>query len=293
MKLKKSLKLIAIASSLFLATNFMACATNYINKHRIGNQEYQIKNPKHKYAILILGAESSAEDEGIEKELNEYLKNKSLKVYEELKSLGISDDDIYFLSTWHSSKDMKYSDNYFTNYRLHQVCEELSKKITKDDVLLFIYIGHGMINDAGKYTVKKNESEPGGIKEYTDEFYAFNLKSELSRLEYSYAISIIDTCHSGGFAKELGEFNMVSISSTCENQDSWVFSQFPYYIIKALNNEREADTNKDNKVSLEEAVYYAAKKDFWLKKKRGIRIFFPEPQIYYEGIDPSKVFLKE
>lgn len=85
---------------------------------------------------------------------------------------------------------------------------------------------------------------------------------------------------------------MISVSSTCEDQNSWLFSEFSPCLIKALNGEKNADKNLDGRVSLEEAVDYAAENDPWSKKRFGIKVLFPKPQIYYEQIDPSEVFLK-
>jgi len=272
MKFKNGLKVAALASSIFLAVNLTSCSIRYVGKHRIGNEYHQVKKPKHNYVILTLAVKSH------EKPLDKRMQDKALKIYDDFKELGISDDDIYFLASHRYSEVLEKSDHHFTNEKFKEVCSELSDKMTKDDALIFYYVGHGM--------GKKNEM-------LGDSFNVTTLESELDNLKYKYAILIIETCESGSLAKRLGKKNRISVSNTKDDGNSWVYSKFGIYLMEALKGEKEADKNKDNKVSLEEAVYYAAKKDPWSIKEGLIRIFFPQPQIYYEEIDPSKVFLKE
>ena len=272
MKSKKGLKAIVLASSVFFAANLTSCSVPYIKKHRIGNVYKHVKKPKHKYLILTLAAETHKEPS------DKKMQDRALRIYDDFKELGFSDDDIYFLVSHRYSEVLEKSDDSFTNKKFKEVCSELAGKMTKDDALIFYYIGHGREK---KYEV------------LGDAFNITTLESELDKLKYEYAILIIESCNSGSLAKRLGKKNRISISNTSEGTTSWIDSEFSIYLMKALNGEKEADKNNDNRVSLEEAVYYAAKEDPWSIKGGLIRAFFPQPQIYYEEIDPSEVFLKE
>lgn len=284
------IRTLALASSLLLALNF-ACATTHIGKHCTGKQEYkQVKSPKNKYALLVLGLDTNV------KVWNSTLKDKAVKVYDNLKELGFSDDRIYFLTNDRSEK-IKGLDGSFTHHELTRICSELSEKMTEDDMLLFCYTGHSKEADveAGdkRYALLKSVVEPDKPQLKTDELYIAELEKELKRLKYDHAVIIFDACMGGYFAKEVEKKNRVVISTACEDQTVWVFSEFVPCLTKALKGVKEADTNNDGKVSLGEAVDYAAEKDPWSKKKKGLKALLPEPQVYYENVNPSDVFLKE
>lgn len=279
---KNKLKGIALASSLFFLAS---CATSIVGKHRAGNVYKQLKAPKKTYAILVSGAFPDYD------RLDKVLQDKALKVYDGLKELGLSDEDVYFLAT-RRGEGMEDTDDLFTYRKFHRICEDLSAKMTRDDLLVFFYVGHGGKSDDG-YFLLKNIDEGCEPKEPDNHFLLKTLEAELDRLKCCYAITVIDACKSGSVAKVLGKKNRICVSTTCEDQKNWIFSEFSPYLIKALNGEKLADKNGDSKVSLEEAVNYAAEKDPWSKKKKGIKVLLPEPQIYYEEIDPSQVFLKE
>ncbi|MBM3199507.1 caspase family protein [Candidatus Woesearchaeota archaeon] len=290
MGFSKKLKSLAVASSLLFMTS---CTTTILNKHHISDSYNQVKKPKKTYAILVSGAFPDVTPG------DNILQDKAVEAYDELKEMGLSDDDIYFLATRREGKKMENTDDLFTYRKFHNACNDLSNKMTEEDALLFIYIGHGSassinipIGGAG-YTILKNIDEDTEPEEPTNEFYIFVLEAELNRLKSSYKIVVIDACYSGQAAEYLGKKRTISISSTCDDQKSWIFSRFVPYMMKALNGKDEADKNNDKKVSLDEAVEYAAKNDPWSKKGRLWYFFFPTPQIYCEGIDPSKVFLKE
>lgn len=278
----KKLKSLALASSLFF---LVSCATSIVGKHRKGDVYKELKSPKKTYAILVSGAFPDVD------KLDKILQEKALQVYEGFKDLGISDDDIYFLAT-RRGEGMEKTDNFFTYRSFSNVRKELSAKMTEDDLLVFFYIGHGSDHEKD-YSLLKNIDETSEPEEPDNDFNIKTLEAELDSLKYSHAVIVLDSCHSGFVAKALGKKNRIGVSATCKDQNSWVFSEFSNYLIKALNSEERADKNFDGKVSLEEAVYYATEKDPWSKKRSGLRVFFPEPQIYYEEIDPSKVFLKE
>jgi hypothetical protein len=278
---KNKLKGIALASSLFF---LVSCATPIIGKYRQGNVYKQLKAPKKTYAILVSGAFPDYDN------LDDILQDKALRVYDSLKGFGLSDEDIFFLAT-SRNEGMEEADNFFTYRSFSYVRKELSAKITEDDMLIFIYIGHGGGPDI-EYSLLKNIDMSREPKESDNDFSIKTLEAELDSLKYSHAIIVLDSCHSGFVAKALGKKNRVGVSATCKDQYSWIFSEFVPYLVKGLGGEAEADKNNDNHVSLEEAVYYAAEKDPWSKKEFGLGVFFPEPQMFYEEVDPSKVFLK-
>ena len=279
---KNKLKGIALASSLFF---LVSCATPIVGKHQRTNVHKQLKAPKKTYAILVSGAFPDV-NKG-----DKILQDKAVEVYDELKKLGLSDDDIYFLAT-RRGDGMENTDNLFTYRTFSNVRKELSTKMTEDDLLIFIYIGHGNKWDDG-YALLKNINESSEPKEPDNNFYIQTLEAEVDMLKSSCTIMIVDACKSGYAAKALGKKNRIGISSTCNDQKSWMFSEFVPYLMKALNGEKTADKDENGRVSLEEAVDYASEKDPWSKKKYGLGFFFPKPQLYYEEVDPSQVFLKE
>ena len=277
MKLKKKLRLLTIASSIFLTASLMSCYTPLIvTKHKFGNTMYkQVEQPKKKYAILILGSNSK------DNIFDNFLDSLALEVYEGLKNLDFSDENINFIVSPDSKKlSAKNVDFDFTKDNVKNAFSDISKKITKDDLLMFYFIGHG------NKDLRSMGSENYGIS-------LRSLEKEMVKLKYSHAILVFDSCYSGLFAKSLGKENRIAISTTEGDNKGWTLSSFDSYFMDGLKGEKEADKNEDGKVSLEEAVYYAAENDPLSKKTLGFQAYFPEPQIYYEDIDPSKIFLKE
>ncbi|MDP2909023.1 MAG: caspase family protein [Nanoarchaeota archaeon] len=288
MGFKKSLKALALASSLFFALNLNSCvATSIVGKHKKGDSYQEFSKPKNRYAVLVLGAYPE----------DNVLEEKALKVYDGLKSLGFSDENINFLVVQNSDKVKDLADGVFTQYTFNVVCSYLSKKMGKEDMFLFFYMGHGDYPSVenlnkGYMLLKAVESDEFG-EDPSESFYVSDLEAGLEALNYEYAVFVVDACMSGGFVKPLGKKNRVGVSSSCPHQTTWLRSEFSPLLVKALNGEKSADNDGNGKVSLEEAVYYATEKDPWSKKYKGIKSWFPEPQIYYEDVDPSKVFLNE
>lgn len=192
---KKKLKSLALASSLFF---LVSCATSIVGKHKTGDVYRQLKSPKKTYAILVSGAFPD------HNKFDNLLQDKALKVYDGLRELGLSDEGIYFLATRREGEKMGKSDGPFTYRKFHRVCEDLSAKITKEDSLIFFYIGHKKESDDG-YALLKNIDESSEPKEPDNCFNLKTLEAELENIKCDYSIAVIDACQSGNAAKALGK----------------------------------------------------------------------------------------
>jgi len=108
----------------------------------------------------------------------------------------------------------------------------------------------GLDEDFGSYKDPTEENVASTFSWYDDE-----LDAQLDKINYSDMAIIIDTCFSGGFIPDLsGPHRVVS---SCGREDEETFS-YVYRIYERLQDPR-ADTNGDERISIEEAHALAVK----------------------------------
>ena len=158
----------------------------------------------------------------------------------------------------------------------------LSQKIKPTDSFIFFVAGHGVLLQnqyymlTHEYDGKVNESAMISSNEIVE--MSKKIKS-LSQL------FIFDTCHAGGvdyivsglydarmsvLAKKMGLHIYASANSIQQAMDGYQGNGlFTYTLLDGLNNKKEADKNKDNKISLTELGEYSKTTTTDISKKIG------------------------
>ena len=165
---------------------------------------------------------------------------------------------------------MILSDKDATKQNIISKINELSKLIKPTDSFILFVAGHGILLQnqyymlTSEYDGKANESAMISSNEIVE--MSKKIKS-LSQL------FIFDTCHAGGvdyiisglydarmsvLAKKMGLHIYASASSFQEAIDGYKGNGlFTYTLLDGLNNNKNADRNKDNKISLTELGEYS------------------------------------
>ena len=161
--------------------------------------------------------------------------------------------------------------------------KELSTAIKPTDVFVFFMASHGVLQ-SGLYSIVTHDYD-GSLN--NSKLINSNEIMEISKnIKALTQIFIFDTCHAGGLdnfvsglydarmtvmARNMGLHMFASASSTQEALDGYQGKNgmFTYTLLEGLNNNRDADLNKDNKVSIYELGEYAKKKTVKYSKEMG------------------------
>ncbi len=160
---------------------------------------------------------------------------------------------------------------------------ELSKVIKPKDVFLLFIASHGVLQ-SGLYSIVTHDYN-GSLS--SDNLINSNEIMEISKnMKALTQIFILDTCHAGGLdnfvsglydarmtvmARNMGLHMFASASSTQEAMDGYrgENGMFTYSLLEGLNNNRDADFNKDNRVSIYELGSYAREQTMKYSKQAG------------------------
>lgn len=134
-----------------------------------------------------------------------------------------------------------------TKVEVEKLFGDLAKKLTENDLLLVMIVGHGTFDgEAAKINL------PG--PDITDKDLARMVKATKAK----YRVIVNAASASGEFLKSLSGKNTVVITATKSGMEK-TDTLFPKFFIEAFDTS-EADTNKDGVVSLVEAFEYAVRK---------------------------------
>lgn len=159
---------------------------------------------------------------------------------------------------------------------------EISQKIKPSDNFILFVAGHGILLQ-NQYYMLTSEYD-GNINENT--MISSNEIVEMSKKIKSLSqLFIFDTCHAGGvdyivsglydarmsvLAKKMGLHIYASASDKQSALDGYQGNGlFTYTLLDGLNNKKEADKNKDNKISLVELGEYTKQITTEISKKIG------------------------
>ncbi|GAI08820.1 unnamed protein product, partial [marine sediment metagenome] len=173
---------------------------------------------------------------------------------------------------------------YVTKNNLERTVNDLSKKITKKDKLLFYLTGHG---------VRKNEQSY--ISCWNGNLSVEDFEKVMQKLpEMDFAVFLFTQCFSEPFAKKMGKGNKIGISNA--NGESRgiinVGPEFSQYIFPKILNK---------KVTIQKAFDIAVKKEncllnkvsYWLSKSFGEVPPLDTPQLCWQDVSPSELCLIE
>ena len=170
-----------------------------------------------------------------------------------------------------------------TRWRILNRIKELSGTIKPYDVFVLFIASHGVLQ-GGLYSIV--------MSDYSGELTGNVLISSNEIMEISKNIKaltqifILDTCHAGGLdnfvsglydarmtvlARNMGLHMFASASSTQEALDGYKGENgmFTYALLEGLSNNRNADLNKDQRVSIYELGSYAKARTIEYSKEAG------------------------
>ena len=188
-------------------------------------------------------------------------------------------------ATLYKSQNIHYellTDNNATKANITGKINELSKLIKPTDSFILFVAGHGVLLQNQYYML---------TSEYDGKVNDNNLISSNEIVEISKKIKslsqlfIFDTCHAGGvdyivsglydarmsvLAKKMGLHIYASANSKEAAMDGYQGNGlFTYTLLDGLNNKKEADKNKDSKISLVELGEYTKQTTTEISKKIG------------------------
>jgi len=158
-----------------------------------------------------------------------------------------------------------------TKANIFKDINELSRVVKPNDVFILFIAGHGVLH-GGLYSIVTHDFD-GNLSK--DNLISSNEVMEFSKNMKSLTqIFILDTCHAGGLdnfvsglydarmsvlARNMGLHMFASASSTQEALDGFQGKNgmFTYALLDGLNNNRNADANKDGRISIYELGGYA------------------------------------
>lgn len=220
------------------------------------------------------------------------------------KSISLADSILsnnnYNTYIFDDTKNRKYNVTGLTTKKnLERFFDTL--KTDNNDLFLLYVTGHGN-RDTTKNDTASIIKMPDGklLKPSTLEKYLNNVNA-------SKRVLLFTQCYSGGFSKRLGKWNNIAISTSSATKPAYG-TFFGDNFFKSIDN-KNADTNNDDKIYVLESASYATSNDIFnpiplndsysLSKKReksNFIIGFPfynEPKINYENSNPREVYLNK
>ncbi len=174
------------------------------------------------------------------------------------------------------------TDSNATKANIINKITDLSKKIKPNDSFILFVAGHGVLLQ-NQYYILANDYD-GNINQ--NSVISSNEIVEMSkRIKSLSQLFIFDTCHAGGvdyivsglydarmsvLAKKMGLHIYASANSKEAAMDGYQGNGlFTYTLLDGLTNKKEADKNKDNKISLVELGEYTKQTTTEISKKIG------------------------
>ncbi len=180
--------------------------------------------------------------------------------FEYINDLNYADDnarDLYenLSPVWGESHIKLLIDSEAAKSDILNAIKWMAGKADTDDTVLFDFSGHG--SDGGyicPYDTYVSLSTCISASELTNSFKSVKAKK---------IVVILDSCYSGDFKDSLSTDTRVILMATDPDELGWedgaiMHSVFTYYLLSALDNFDEVDTNHDYELSAEELFAYVA-----------------------------------
>lgn len=165
--------------------------------------------------------------------------NSTNMAYKLLKNNGYIDENIYYL--FENSKEL-YVDYEATIDNFKKISVELQEKAKdKDNIVLFL-IGHGSYRNTNSYY---------SLNDYS--LSDIELAELFKNIKRNKLVFVFSPCNSGGFVDNLSGENTIVITSTRKDESNRAAFIEPFL----TSFDGIGDTDKDGKVSFEEAFNYA------------------------------------
>ncbi len=184
-------------------------------------------NPQEKYALLIAGHDKQSN--------NDFVTAVHAKAYKQLLELGFEDENIVVMSpngmsslntTGYPHGDQEIRQAYRSatyagestigsEANLKDALAEIAEKVDGNDVFVMHTIAHGHNDGQNSYFGLRNDQDTVTDKE---------LAKYAKGIDGGREIYLIESCHSGGFAKHLGQQGDIGIGTSAPDQVSVGFN---------------------------------------------------------------------
>ncbi|MCD4656104.1 MAG: caspase family protein [Planctomycetes bacterium] len=178
-----------------------------------------------------------------------YCREDAIKLAKTFEQLKLMSSQNYVLLT----------DKQATTKNLKQAFDLLSAKITKDDIFVFFYSGHGLQGKISEKEKDEVDRRQEFIYLYDDKLQDDTLNTYFNKIKAKLTVITIDCCFAGGFARDLiSEPKRVGFFSSEEDLTSAVASKFKaggflsFFFRKAI----EGEGDKDNTLTIGELSHY-------------------------------------
>lgn len=185
-----------------------------------------------RYAVVVSGA-------SLDSQHYKWFLNSTNMAYKLLKNNGYIDENIYYL--FENSKEL-YVDYEATIDNFKKISAELQEKAKdKDNIVLFL-IGHGSYRSTNSYY---------SLSDYS--LSDIELAELFKNIKRNKLVFVFSPCNSGGFVDNLSGKNTIVITSTRKDESNRAAFIEPFL----TSFDGIGDTDKNGKVSFEEAFNYA------------------------------------
>lgn len=160
---------------------------------------------------------------------------------------GWTDDRIIFLADW----DADYVDG--TAYKADikdAIKNNIAKESTEDDIVFLAVLDHATERDNGHVYFRTSDPDEEDETAYIKDTRLAKWVSKITNFDTM--VIYISSPHSGGFVDEL-EDNCRIVIADCQQEQS--YTQREYTLAEALQA-KKADTDKDGRITVEEAYAY-------------------------------------
>lgn len=266
-KLGKAIVPFALAGSMFLGGCDSQPPQPQRLEQRISQEVAQPNGQPDKYGVILNGAN----DEDTMPDI--------ILAYQIMLENNFSPENIYILSN-NSAKYERHiypKTDIFSKQSLEMLIDHLGKKVDSKDFLVMYLINHGeQTTKDGEETVKTDI--PGG------DIFAEDIRGYLESIHPQTGLAVFNTCYAGGFSRLAGNGDYIAISSSDYDHTSkkGFGKNFGGLFFLAYREKGESDSNKDGKISVQEAFEYAKTQ---MKRPKD------NPQLVSER-NPDEIFLK-
>lgn len=182
--------------------------------------------------------------------------------YQYINDLSYCDDDaeeLYgvFSPVWGSDHTRLLTDSQATKAAILDAIQWLADNADSNDTVMFTFSGHGSNYGVGYFFPYNSLTYS-----YNNAISAAELESAFMPVAAEKTVIILDICYAGTFEGEMAQPGRVILmacrSSQTSMESGWLGNGvYSYYIIEALTNFGDADTNGDYVLSAEEIAAYA------------------------------------
>lgn len=134
-----------------------------------------------------------------------------------------------------------------TKNGIQEAISRLASEVNENDLVLFYFTGHGNAQWITPYDSLSDS--------YSHDISATQLDDWLDSLGSKHMFVVIDSCESGGYARQLSQDGRVILASCDASEDA--SCEISSYLVQGLTQVEKTDRDEDGTISAEELCQYA------------------------------------